>query len=450
MDNKTLRFKMWPRVFECGKKSTIHIKGNFIVKDAPYYAIIRGLEEWDELKTDPLHLKTFEDKPIKCDFYGDTLTFDYTFETEQEYRIKIYCEKDALDAHPLYKHFGSSWSWKINEPTNGYTFSVYALASDMWGTIPLRGDLHIHTDRSDGDETPSVVAGNYRSAGFDFISITDHHIYESSLEAIDAYKDIETNFKILPGEEVHNKYLGYFHIVNAGGKYSVNDILLSRQEEVIKEVAAIEKTLVGVPENVNKSLIAWCKWIYDAIKKSGGTVIFPHPYWNVMMVNHVPTKLCMEIFKRGLCDAFEVIGGCDNIQNNLQISLYNEARANGIKLPVVGSSDAHHTSFSNAHFDKNWTIAFVKENEDILDAIKDFRSVGAIEYAHGDINITGPHRLVQYAWFLTEHYFPTHKKLCYASGYAMKEYADGQIDAKQDIERTEQKIKKYTNEFFGM
>lgn len=158
----------------------------------------------------------------------------------------------------------------------------------------------------------------------------------------------------------------------------------------------------------------------------------------------------MEIFKRGLCDAFEVIGGCDNIQNNLQISLYNEARANGIKLPVVGSSDAHHTSFSNAHFDKNWTIAFVKENEDILDAIKDFRSVGAIEYAHGDINITGPHRLVQYAWFLTEHYFPTHKKLCYASGYAMKEYADGQIDAKQDIERTEQKIKKYTNEFFGM
>lgn len=448
MDRRILRYKIWPRVFEAGKKSTVNIKGNFLVKDAKYYAIVRGLDDYE--KNDFLHLKGFENKPIECKYENDIITFDYVFETEQEYTVKFYCEKDASDVHPLYKHFPVSWDWKTFEDKNGYTFSVYALDSDLWGTTPLRGDLHIHSICSDGDEEPEIVAANYRGAGFDFISLTDHHVYDSSVRMIDAYKGIDTNFIMLPGEEVHNQYLGYFHIVNVGGKHSVNDILLNEKERVFEEVEKIEKTIKDVPKNINKSEIAWRKWIYDAIKKSGGCVIFPHPYWNVMMTNHTPTKMCMEIFKRGLLDVFEVVGGCTNIENNKQIALYNEARAEGIKLPIVGSSDAHTTSYTaQIGFDTIWTIAFKKDDEEVIDSVMNFKSVAAIKGEKGDINIAGPLRMVSYAWFLTENYFPKHKELCYEAGRAMREYVSGDKSAKEEIEHAEKIIKKYTDEFFG-
>src|SRR5689334_7497694 len=37
-----------------------------------------------------------------------------------------------------------------------------------------RGNLHTHTNRSDGDSTPSDVATWYRTHGYDFVVITDH------------------------------------------------------------------------------------------------------------------------------------------------------------------------------------------------------------------------------------------------------------------------------------
>ena len=450
MDNRILRYKIWPRVFEAGKESTVYIKGNFVAKDAVYSVVVRGMEDWEDDKEDFLHLKKFIDTPIKCKNENGIISFDYTFKTEQEYKIKFYCEENALDYHPLYKHFPGSWDRKTYEDKNGYVFSVYALEGDMIGTIPKRGDLHIHSIRSDGDDEPTVVAANYRGAGFDFIALTDHHLYQPSIEMLEYYKDVKMDFKMLPGEEVHNQYLGYFHIVNIGGKYSINDILLNEKEKVLSEVLKIEKTISDVPPNINKSELAWRKWIYDAIKKAGGYVIFPHPYWYLFMTNHTPTKMCMEIFKRGLLDAYEAVGGCSDIENNRQIALYNEARAEGLKLPLVGSSDAHYSSYKGTGgFDRNWTIAFVKDNEEIMDSVMAFRSVAAIEYLKGDINVAGPLRLVHYAWFLIENYFPQHKKLCIEAGRAMKEYAEGNMDAKNDIERAEKVIKNYTDEFFG-
>lgn len=38
----------------------------------------------------------------------------------------------------------------------------------------FRGNLHCHSDRSDGALTPAEVARTYREAGYDFIVITDH------------------------------------------------------------------------------------------------------------------------------------------------------------------------------------------------------------------------------------------------------------------------------------
>ena len=56
-------------------------------------------------------------------------------------------------------------------------FNLYALEEDLACRIPLRGDLHMHTCRSDGSEDPAIVCANYRKIGYDFIVITDHHRY---------------------------------------------------------------------------------------------------------------------------------------------------------------------------------------------------------------------------------------------------------------------------------
>ena len=103
------------------------------------------------------------------------------------------------------------------------TLSVYSLEADMAGRIPQRGDLHLHTRRSDGDQAPVIVASNYRGYGYDFMIISDHNRYYPSLEAIRAFGDI-SDVAIIPGEEVHLP-LNDVHYINFGGTYSINALV---------------------------------------------------------------------------------------------------------------------------------------------------------------------------------------------------------------------------------
>ena len=85
---------------------------------------------------------------------------------------------------------------------------VYALAPDMAGRYPFRGDLHMHSCRSDGREDPGYVAANYRGFGYDFTVMSDHRRYYPSLETrrlfrigTDDTSDL-TDYLIVPGEGV--------------------------------------------------------------------------------------------------------------------------------------------------------------------------------------------------------------------------------------------------------
>ena len=93
----------------------------------------------------------------------------------------------------------------------------------MAGRLPFRGDLHMHTCRSDGKEGPATVAANYRAKGYDFTVISDHHRYYPSLEAIEAYGDL-CDLAIIPGEEVHLPF-NDVHYVNFGGTFSINALV---------------------------------------------------------------------------------------------------------------------------------------------------------------------------------------------------------------------------------
>lgn len=86
-------------------------------------------------------------------------------------------------------------------------FLVHA-ADDLVGIHPVvgftfnhfyRGNLHTHTNRSDGDAPPEQVIAAYRDAGYDFLAVTDHNIKLDKSE----FSTLESDsFKLIEGEEV--------------------------------------------------------------------------------------------------------------------------------------------------------------------------------------------------------------------------------------------------------
>lgn len=113
-------------------------------------------------------------------------------------------------------------------------------------------------------------------------------------------------------------------------------------------------------------------------------------------------------------------------ENNVQSAFYQEQRAKGRQIPIVGSSDSHGTD-PVSFFGIGKTIVFAKEleQESICEAIKGMYSV-AIEQQYGEEErVYGSYRMVKYARFLLDQYFPAHDELCVEEGILMREYALG-------------------------
>ncbi len=393
------------------------------------------------------------------------------FEAEREYVVRIYkvnesnpkvyperSGRSSLAAVPdadgclrITAYFEGEGEHYINVYTDPEAkpyrvFSVYSLAANMAGRYPLRGDLHMHTCRSDGKEAPEIVAANYRGHGYDFFTISDHHRYYPSLDAIAAYGD-KTDFLIVPGEEIHLP-LNNVHYVNFGGSYSVSALVTpSKNAETGDDIsrrsvdgkapdtmtaeefrAMIEARADSVPrQNRSEQLsFAVLEWIYEQVQAAGGLGIFPHPYWLCQMMQ-LPEDYTEFIYEKAPFDAFEVLGG-ENIysHNGFQTAFYYDMKARGIDRPVVGSTDSHGSTEHNRNAFICSTIVFATENTTaaLIDAIKSKYSV-AVDTISQEYRLVGDFRLIKYGSFLMEHYFPLHDLACAAEGYYMKQYATG-------------------------
>jgi len=62
-----------------------------------------------------------------------------------------------------------------------------------------RGNIHTHTARSDGRQSPREVAEWYRDHGYQFLAITDHDVLVDPAELSDVERP---GFVLLPGEEI--------------------------------------------------------------------------------------------------------------------------------------------------------------------------------------------------------------------------------------------------------
>ena len=83
----------------------------------------------------------------------------------------------------------------------------------------FRGNLHTHSNRSDGALDPEAVAAHYRDAGYDFLALTDHFLPRYGFPIVDTRPFRTNRFTTILGAEVHapaNSQGETWHILTVG------------------------------------------------------------------------------------------------------------------------------------------------------------------------------------------------------------------------------------------
>lgn len=83
----------------------------------------------------------------------------------------------------------------------------------------LKGNIHTHSNLSDGMLTPEEVAARYRAAGYDFLSITDHFLKSYGFPMADISALASDSFTPIFGAELHaprTEMSDLWHLVAVG------------------------------------------------------------------------------------------------------------------------------------------------------------------------------------------------------------------------------------------
>ncbi len=68
----------------------------------------------------------------------------------------------------------------------------------------FRGNLHTHSDRSDGILTPEDVCRRYKAEGYDFVALTDHFVGQYGYPITDTTGFRDARFTTILGAELHS------------------------------------------------------------------------------------------------------------------------------------------------------------------------------------------------------------------------------------------------------
>lgn len=391
---------------------------------------------------------------LKPDARNGCLKFTFTFETEQQYVLKIRLpEVLQYSTNPHYNPpYRSAHAPLKQEAIRCPTLSVYAVEPDLYGKKVFKGDLHAHTWDSDGHESDIGILANWKKAGHDFGAITNHYWYHSYENAMETIKDLPDLFTLIPGEEVHVPS-EFIHVVAVGGKKSVNDAYYDNTEAVLAEIAALEKTL-DIPEGIDPHNYASRVWIAQKAREYGAISILAHPFWIWNEVYFMPLALTKLLLDRRVHDCLEF--NCSGSEDSaLSSSLYYETRAKGYDVPFVGSSDTHNTDEASPfHPSKGSTLVLAEDRnwESLRDAILSGNSA-VMEQWNGEngYRLYGSFRMVKYLSFLVNAYYPEYTELCYPLGSLIKDWERDPSPALYAlIQAQTERANAFSDAFFGL
>lgn len=399
--------------FEAGRRYAVNIIPMGERGQAPFhpfspfhpYAEAHGMRELS--RSEAAAKRVFRAVEVTAD--ADGLVFDWRFPSEQEYVIEVLRAEDERRVAAL---------------------RVYAVREDLYGLLPLKGNMHTHSFRSDGREAPEIVAAVYRKAGYDYIALTDHGQYAPSLEAIRAYDGAPIDMRLYPGEEVHAPD-NNIHIINFGGESSVNDWMRENPLEYYRQCED-RRAALGLDDSFTAFEYASSQWVFDQIRARGGMAILAHPNWIWCDAYNIRTEIYERFLREGGYDALELLnGGNTPEENEMQVNLWQEGRAKGSAAIATGSDDSH-GAINGQWFDIAWTYVLAETNDRdaIIGAIRARRCVAALRYHGESTHYYGDARMTAYFGFLDREYFPLHDELCVEEGRLMKAWVCGDPDAK--------------------
>ena len=422
-------YAIWPSVVPADAVSEMTVvpqeKAFLLAEDAEYRLTVISVNSDEPGYHEPVSPKT-----LSARAHDGVLRFEFRFADEQEHLVILERDEKVLQE-----------------------FAVFSLREDLYRLTPLKGDLHSHSFRSDGQRDPAALAGHYREQGYDFQALTDHNRYYPGGEVDETFAGVSMGLTRVLGEEVHAPG-SVVHIVHVGGKSSVCEQYVGDMDKFEAEAAAYaQKVPESIPQQYRERY-AKAMWATDRIHEAGGLAIFAHPYWRPgkSRVYNVCDELARLLLTSGMFDAYELLGGMKHPGNIRSVALWGDLRAEGLKIPVVGSSDVHglEKAWTFPHL---FTICFAErnENDSIIKAVRagNCVAVEAIgdEYAR-QYRCYGSLRLVTYAQYLLEHYFPARQRICQGEGTAMRAYAMGDAD-KALIELQAEQAERFQMRFFG-
>ena len=208
----------------------------------------------------------------------------------------------------------------------------------------LKGGLHCHTTRSDGDGTPEEVIRLHKKNGYDFLALTDHKIYN--------YKNFaeDVDITIIPGMEFDNTF------VRENGFRTFHTVFIGPDDETNGYVQD-EKMPRGEATNQQE----FQKYLDEAHAKNNLT-IYCHPQWS-----STPPRFFDKLTGNF---AFEIWNSGCAVENNMDTDngmYWDEILGQGKKLFAVATDDGH-AMYQHCC---GWVMVNAENNvKDILNALK--------------------------------------------------------------------------------
>lgn len=200
-----------------------------------------------------------------------------------------------------------------------------------------RGNLHTHSDRSDGCLTPEEVCRRYRAEGYDFLALTDHFVGLYDYPIVDTLPFRAPGFTTILGAELHSGAMAngeLWHILAVG---LPADFAPSNSPH-FRPVAAQE---TGAE-------------IAARAAAAGAFVAIAHPQWSGLTMEDaraITAAHAVEIYNHGCAM------GCDRPDGGHMLDLL---LAEGRHINAIATDDAHFTEPD--HFG-GWVMVKAEDNE---------------------------------------------------------------------------------------
>ena len=207
----------------------------------------------------------------------------------------------------------------------------------------FKGNLHTHTNKSDGDSSPEVVISWYKKNKYDFLVLSDHN-------HLTILKNNNTDLLLIPGEEITLNFPHAIHINAIGIKRLIEPTLKTSK---IKTIQA----------NI------------DNIIEAGGLAEINHPNFRWAITGDELTKIrgahFLEVFNGNYNTHSYGGGGKKSVEE-----MWDQMLTEKIKIWGVAVDDSHHFTgeFSATRHNpgRGWIVVFAKKltSESILKSLR--------------------------------------------------------------------------------